>query len=135
MDKTGRLSPIMWQLKWICLDVKSMMAAETLALVNAAEASFWLSKLFIEICNTAEKLVVLPLYCYIDSKQLHEALHSICPVLDKRVRVEIGILREMLEKKEINSVKWISSEEQLANCHTRRGASCDSNVMSPVKEG
>ena len=35
------------------------MAAETLALV-AVEASFWLSKLFIEICSTAKKLVVLP---------------------------------------------------------------------------
>ena len=32
----------------------------------------------------------------------------------------------MLEKKEINSVKWISSEEQLANCLTKRGVSCDS---------
>ena len=57
-----------------------------------------------------------------------------CPVLDKRV--EIGILCEMLEKKEINSVKWICHEEQLANCLKKRGASCDSllNVLSLVKE-
>ena len=112
------------------------MAAEMLVLVDAAEASFWLSKLFVEICSTAEKSVVLPLDCYTDSKQLHEALYSIRPVLDKRLRVEIGTLCEMLEKKEINSVKWISSEEQLTNCLTKRGASCDSlvNVLSPVKE-
>ena len=75
------------------------MATETLALVDAAKASFWLSKLFVEICSAAEKLVVLPLDCCIDSKQLHEALYWICPVLDKRLRVEIGVLREMLEKK------------------------------------
>ena len=88
-----------------------------------------------KLCFDSEKLVVLPLDCYIDSKQLHEALYSIHPVLDKRLRVEIRILCEMLEKKEINSVKWISSEEQLANCLTKRGASCDSrlNVLSPVK--
>ena len=61
-------------------------------------------------------MVVLPLDCYIDSKQLHEALYSICPLLEKRV--ETGIL-EMLEKKEINSVQWISSKEQLANCLTK----------------
>ena len=51
------------------------MATETLALVDAAKASFWLSKLFVEICSAAEKLVVLPLDCCIDSKQLHEALY------------------------------------------------------------
>ena len=101
-NKTGRLSPIMWQSKRICQVVKSMMAAETLPLVDAAEASFWLSKLFIEIHSTAKKLVVLPLYCYIDSKQLHETLYPVRPVLDKRLRVEIGILCEMQEKKEIN---------------------------------
>ena len=94
------------------------MAAETLALVDAAEALFWLS---IEISRTARKLVVLP-DCYIDSKQLHEALYLIPPVLDKRLRIVIGILHEMLENKEINSAKWISSEEQLINCLTKRGA-------------
>ena len=117
--------------------VKSTIAAETLALVDAAEASFWLSKLFIEICSTAEKSVVLPLDCYIDSKQLHEALCSIRPVIDKRSRVEIGKPPEILEKKEINSVKWISSKEQFATyCLTKRGVSFDSllNVPSPVKE-
>ena len=85
----------MWQSKRICQVVKSMMAAEMLA-------SFRLIKLFIEICSTAEKPVVLPLDCYIESKQLHEALYSIHPVLNKRLRVEIGIICEMLEKEEIN---------------------------------
>ena len=136
-DKTGRLSPIMLQSQQICQVVKRMMAAEMLALVDAVEALFWLSKLFMEMCSTAEKLVVLPLDCYIDSKQLHEALCSVRPVLDKRSRAEIGKPPEILEKKEINSVKWISSKEQFANyCLTKRGVSFDSllNVPSPVKE-
>ena len=97
-DKTGRLSP-MWQSKWIRQVVKSTTAAETLALVYETEASLWLSKLFVEIYSTAEKLIVLPLNCHTDSKQQHEALYSIRPVLDKRLRVEIGIIGEILEKK------------------------------------
>ena len=40
MDKTARLSPIMWQSKRISRVVKSTIATETLALVDAAEASF-----------------------------------------------------------------------------------------------
>ena len=136
MYKTGRLSPTMWQSKQIHQVAKSMLEAETLVLVDATEALLWLSKLFIEIYSTAEKLIVLPIDCYIDSKQLHEALYSIHPVLEKRSRVETGILHEMLENKGINSVKWISSEEQLTNCLTKRGASCDSllNVLSPVNK-
>ena len=54
---------------------KNYDGCKTLALVDAAETSFWLFELFIQICGTAEKLVVLPLDCYIDSKQLHEALY------------------------------------------------------------
>ena len=77
------------------------MTAETLILVDAVKACFWLS----QSCSTAEKMVVLPLNCYNDNKQLHEAICSIRPVLDKRLRVEIGKLSEMLEKKEINSIK------------------------------
>ena len=49
-DKTGRISPIMWQSKWIISQVvKSKMVAETLALIDAVEASFWLYKLFVDI--------------------------------------------------------------------------------------
>ena len=79
---------------------------------------------------------MLPLIRYTDSKQLHETLYLIRLVFDKRLRVEKGIIREMLEKKEINSVKWISSEEQLPYCLMKREASCDSllNFLSPVKE-
>ena len=88
----------MWQSKWIRHVVKSTIAAETLALVYKTEASLWLSKLFVEIYNT-QKLIALPLNCHTDSKQQHEALYSIRPVLDKRLRVEIGIIGEMLEKK------------------------------------
>ena len=38
----GNSSLVMWQSKKICCVVKSTMAAETLALVDVAEASCWL---------------------------------------------------------------------------------------------
>ena len=47
----GNLSLITWQSKKICWMVKSAMAAETLALVEAAEASFWLSNLIPELLS------------------------------------------------------------------------------------
>ena len=60
-----------------------------------------------------------------DSRQLYDALRPIHPVLDSRIRVEIGILREMTEKKKIVSVDWITSDKQIANRLTKLGASPD----------
>ena len=56
---------------------------------------------------------------------MYDALRPIHPVLDKRIRVEIGILREMTEKKKIVSVDWITSDKQIANRLTKHGASPD----------
>ena len=129
-DNIGNSSSVIWQSKKIRRVVKSTMAAETLALVDAAEASFWLSKLFVEICSGNKIQINMPLHFYIDSKQLHEGLFSIRPVLDKRLRTERGILREMIEKKEIHSATRISSDKQLANCLTKRGAETYSLLKS-----
>ena len=116
----------MWQSKKMCGMVKSTMAAETLALVDAAEASCWLSNLISELLSYNQDVKIhLLIACFTDSRQLSPSLRSICPVLDKRLRVEMGILQEMIEKKEIVSVNWITSNKQIANCLTKHGASSD----------
>ena len=65
------------------------------SLVDAAEVSFWLSELFSNIYSPKEsQSSTLPLKFYIDSKQLHEALFSLlCPVLDKKLKVEVSFVR------------------------------------------
>ena len=57
-----------------------------------------------------------------DNLSAKETLNSSKIVSDKRLRVEISRLREMVLRKEI-VVKWIRNEEQLADCLTKRGAS------------
>ena len=89
LNDKNNLTPIICQSKQICQVVKSTMTAEIVALVDAAEASFWLSKLFSEIYSGKEsQSVTLPLKLYIDSKQLHEALFSLHPVVDKKKKKE-----------------------------------------------
>jgi len=41
---------------------------------------------------------------------------------DKRLRVELSMIREMVDKNEIN-IEWIVSGEQLADVLTKHGAS------------
>ena len=42
---------------------------------------------------------------------------------DSRLNVEIAIVRQMLEREEIELV-WINAKEQLADVLTKKGASC-----------
>ena len=123
-DKEGNVSPIMWQSKRLQRVVKSTMAAETLIQVEAAEAGYWLSNIFSEIYGIAN--FNHNIVCYTDSRQLYDAVHSIKSIVDKRLRIDIAILREMLERKELKDIQWIDGKQQLANCLTKRGASCES---------
>ena len=66
-----------------------------------------------------------------DSRGLHTALYSTKAVQDKRLRVDIASLREMLERQELDQVCWIQSSDQLADCLTKKTASSESllNVL------
>ena len=55
---------------------------------------------------------------------LHEAVHSTNIVLEERLSIDLSILREMVERRDITT-SWIESEKQLASCLTKRDASCD----------
>ena len=116
----------MWQSKKIHCMVKSTMATETLALVDAAEISYWLSNLISELLSYNQDVKIhLPIACFTqdDSCMIH---CSICPVFGKVLRVERGILREMIEKKGNTFCKFeITSDKKIANCLTKCGASPD----------
>ena len=64
---------------------------------------------------------------------LYEAVHSTNTVLERRLLIDLSILREMVERKEI-TISFIESEKQLANCLTKRGASCDT-LINVVQNG
>ena len=52
-----------------------------------------------------------------------DALSSTKRVEDRRLRIDLAVLEDMLAKKEISSVSWIASRQQLADCLTKRGVS------------
>ena len=39
--------------------------------------------------------------------------------------MEVAILREMLNKKELTKINWIENKHQIANCLTKYGASTE----------
>ena len=131
VDKNNNCSPIMWKSKKLCRIVKSAMAAETLIQVEAAEASFWLANLLNEILyaqnNNARSIEI---ECFTDNHQLYDSVWSIRPIQDRRLRMEVAILREMLDKKEITKINWIDKHNQLADCLTKNGASSEKLIST-----
>ena len=63
--------------------------------------------------------------CFTDNKSLTDSLTSLKQVNDRRLRLEITVLRNMLEKEEITTVTWVNSSEQLADCLTKKGVCVD----------
>ena len=142
--QNGNCSPLMWQSKKLQRlvrqskklqrlvrqskklqrVVRSTMAAETLSQVEAAEACFWLSGILKEILfDSQDRSPQYNTECRTDSHQLYDAVYSIRPVLEKRLRIDIAILKKMIERKEVTHIKWIYKKYQLADSLTKRGVS------------
>ena len=63
--------------------------------------------------------------CYVDNRSLVDALKSTTSVEDKSLRINIAVLRDMLQRKDIEDVMWVKAAHQLANALTKKGASSD----------
>ena len=103
--------------------VKSTMAAETMAFLEAAEHAMLLRQLLSEILDIESANI--PIVCCIDSKQVHDAVNSTKTCEDKRNQIDIKALREMIENKEIEATRKVSSENNLADCLTKETAPAD----------
>ena len=102
--------------------MKSALTAETLAL-QVIDLAFMIKCLLLEISNLTMQNQILPIKCIIDSKSLYDVVYSSNNPTEKRLKVELCAIRESLEKGEIQSVKWVVSKDQLADCLTKQGAS------------
>ena len=94
------------------------LASEALALSETADAGFLMASVWQEVFG----LSVLPKVCGTDNESLKEALYSSKVVSDRRLRVDIARLREMIEEDEIQA-EWIEKRKQLADCMTKNVAS------------
>lgn len=118
-DAEGSRCPIFWQSRKIKRVVKSTLAAEALALLDGAEASIFIGHLLQEICSDCP----IGVRCLVDNKNLVESVYSSHYVEDRRLRIDIAVLQDLIGKREIMSISWVDTRNQLADCLTKRGAS------------
>ena len=129
MSGNGKFSPIAWNSKKIQRVARSTLAAETLAMTNAIDSGIVLANLYREIMRGELSVV-----CITDSKSLYEATRSNKSVLEKRLRVEINSIREVLDNRTIKQLRWSAASRQLADCLTKHGAS-HLSMMKALDEG
>ena len=127
-DSQGNSCPIAWKSSKLKRVVRSALASETLSLCDGCELAHYLSAL-IEPIGISKQ----PVQGYIDSQSLFEALGTTSQVTDRRLRVEISALRQMIEDGDVR-VNWLPKEQQLADALTKPTAS-DKLLVQVLQEG
>ena len=122
--ENNKVVPISWQSKRLYRVTKSPLASETLALSEGADAGFYVSSLVQEIFNLPSFPSVK---CFTDNRSLTDTLVTTRVITDRRLRVDVARLREMVAEKEID-VAWVNGRSQVADALTKRGASSASLV-------
>ena len=117
-DNFEQTCPIAWQSRKIQRAVSEVMAAETLALKEGAHAAINLSGTIKEITGHAE---LIKINCWVDNRNLQTAIYSTHPVDNRKLRVDIVNIKQMIEDNEIHQVKWVNTKHQIADVLTKRG--------------
>ena len=129
VDKnSGKSCPIMWKTKTIKRVVRSTLAAETTAAVDGLDNAFFISKLLFEMLfgnfagNPRSRTDLMPMFAFTDNDALYRNAHSTTMVREKRVQIDLAVIKQMLERGELASFKWIPAGKQLADVLTKQGA-------------
>ena len=134
IDSSGRASPVTWQSRRIRRAANSTLAAECIAAVEAAEACIHLQTLLKEILHQSNaEMNMMPISILCDNRSLVDAVHTSTAVQNRRLQIEVGILREMLQKSELEEFRWISTELQVANALTKAG--CSGELLCQILKG
>ena len=121
-------SPIAWQSKRVSRVVNSVMAAETLAMVNALNAGFLVATLVSELLYDNRKKIQVQ--AVTDSEALYEASYSTKSLKDRRLRIDVAIIREYIIKNDV-VMTWVPSGDQLADILTKEGVD-DTKIIEHI---
>ena len=110
-----KFSLVYWHSSKLKSVVKGTLAAECLAELEGAEMAFLIRSVLCDILQLSSEGQVLPIFCVTDNRSLFDSVHSTKTLTDKRLKMAICILREMLYKKTIKDIRWVESKYQLAD--------------------
>ena len=102
--------------------VESTLGAETLALLEGAESSFMM-KSFISEIYQLPSVESIQITCDTDKQSLHGAAYFTKTITDRRLKIDMCVVRDMPQRSEIQHILWTEAGTQLSDCLTKKGAS------------
>ena len=103
MDKCGNSNVISWQSKKVKRVCNSTLSAECLAAVECANAAIYLRELIVELGSWKSNRI----HVLTGNKSLVQAVESVSPVDDKRLRIDIAILQETVVTETVESIAYM----------------------------
>jgi len=104
-----------WALRKIKRKDSSTLEAEALSLKETTNNGIYIGCLLSEFLHDDFAKNRIPIEVYTDNKPLEQCVRSIKQVQERRLRVDIGEVQQLLEEKEIVDIKWISTKETPAD--------------------
>lgn len=111
----------------------STLAGETLAMSDSIDNAIFLATLFSELTTGDTKHAKL-ITCVTENHSLADALKSTKSVSEKRLRLEMSSIKELIRTQKVERVLWQNIKEQLADCLTKKGASA-LQLLKALSEG
>ena len=127
-DSDKNASLLNWSSNRVKRTARNNLASETLAFNDGSDSAFYIAKLIEETLK-----IKMPVHILTDSQSLFEHIGTTKLASDKRMRVEISAIREMVEKGEI-SAHWIEKESNVSDVLTKKNAS-HILMMDTIQEG
>ena len=119
----GTVCPLYWESRKIRRVVKSTLAAETLAAADAIDNAYYLGQILSQVLFDNKKEI--PIELYVDNKSLYDNVFSVKNVAEKRLRIDIAAIKELVTDEKLN-VNWVETKYQLADGLTKKG-------VNPIK--
>ena len=121
--ENGNCCPISWSSTKIKRVVRSTLAAEALSLAEGCESAFLVGSLLTELIHgKQDHRNLIPISAFVDNKSLVQNVYSTTMVSEKRLRIDVAIIQEMVRDSEL-TIRWIEASFQLADSLTKKGAS------------
>ena len=118
MDDLGTANIIHYSSQKSKRITRSALAAELYAMVhgfdNAAALKAALDGMEVSNCEAG-----IPMVVYTDSRSLYDSLVSLNTTTEKRLLIDLHLLRQSYERREIAEIKWIPTEQNPADAFTK----------------
>ena len=130
--ENGKCATLDWKANKVKRVVTSTLAAETLSLYAGLDAAVAMRQ---ELMVMLGKGHYFPLRAIVDNKSTVDAVNATVSLTsEKRLRKEIGAVKEMLKKGKLKELIWVPTKHMLADALTKKGVN-SLRLMKVVQTG